>query len=288
LAKYFCQQINLELECIDIETSLTPKLASNYSIATFSRLILMDKLSEPFVWLDADLLLMPGWCDIFTIPGDSEQGETAIRACKDLPRTLELLRKRNNEAYLAAGERYFNAGVLMIYPAVWQSKTSPELWQNLVENMAEYKFSHYDQDILNFLMTKFVSLIPNQFNSIIGSDTRFGVEPYVKHFAGLPKPWKLDRSAKEFILASQGANFFRPEHRIMALPESFIELLDYWKVEDALLSHFELLNPQFYRKLLQIKESVISPLSRTQKIKHAIIMFASRKIRPNWEELSPR
>jgi lipopolysaccharide biosynthesis glycosyltransferase len=286
LAKNFCRQINIDLECIDIQTNLTPKLASNYSIATFSRLILMDQLSEPFVWLDADLLLMPGWNEIFSVQGDSEKNETAIRACKDLPRTLELLKKRNNMAYLAAGDRYFNAGVLWIDPKVWQNRTSPEIWHNLVANMEEYKFSHNDQDILNYLMKNFVSLIPNTFNTISGSGTRFGSQPYIKHFAGLPKPWKMDQSAKEFILASQGANYFRPEHRIMSLPESFIELLDYWKVEDALLAHFELLNPEFHHSLVMIKAQMTSSsLSRIQKIKHSLIMFASRKIRPNWDEV---
>jgi hypothetical protein len=96
----------------------------------------------------------------------------------------------------------------------------------------------------------------------------------------------MDQAAKEFILASQGANYFRPEHRIMSLPESFIELLDYWKVEDALLAHFESLNPEFHKKLVIIKAQMTSSLSRIQKIKHSLIMFASRKIRPNWDEVS--
>jgi lipopolysaccharide biosynthesis glycosyltransferase len=65
IARKFMDSLELSLEIVNIDTSLNPTFEHQFNLTVYSRLFLMDKLDEDFIWFDADLLLMPGWDQIF-------------------------------------------------------------------------------------------------------------------------------------------------------------------------------------------------------------------------------
>jgi lipopolysaccharide biosynthesis glycosyltransferase len=281
----FAKLLNIEVQVVDISTDLNPPMAANYSITILSRLILMDTIEQDFVWLDSDLLLLEGWTQIFDDLGSNQSPKVALYACKDLERTHSLLEKEGNAAYIRMGSNYINSGVLRIRPSRWREITDLQDWKSLITNANDYKFTHLDQDVLNYLCHDSISILSPKFNSIIGNHQEFISRPFIKHFAGSPKPWHLDRKGREFILASQGANYFRPQHRIIGLPDAYIDFILYWKVEDSMIAKIQSLDNDLAEILMKLKLRMIKSNSLSTRIKHAIIQAASMKFRPNWHEL---
>ena len=80
IAEKFMESLDLCLEIVSINTSINPTFEHHFNLTVYSRLFLMDKLDEDFTWFDADLLLMPGWDQIFAGSGEKVKKSAVISA----------------------------------------------------------------------------------------------------------------------------------------------------------------------------------------------------------------
>jgi lipopolysaccharide biosynthesis glycosyltransferase len=276
----FCQILGIPLEVRQIQSELKLDFSFEKNLVGYSRIYLMDTLSHDFVWLDADLLLLPGWTQIFYELGDDDNPKVCFRAAKDTNTTIEFLKASNsNQAYLRAKDRYFNSGVMKISPTVWQREVDEFHWQEIALRRKSLGFNYNDQDVLNFLAIGKISILDPRFNHIPGSDTGMFSQPLIKHFAGYPKPWKLSKKGKELLMATQGANYFRTQHSTTKNKDSFLEYPSYWMAESKLESFLSARDPELFQKILSVKMQNLDHVDVASRIKLMIIKFFSRRFR---------
>jgi len=280
IVEKFTESVGLSLEIVDIETSLNPTFEHQYNLTVYSRLFLMDKLDEDFIWFDADLLLMPGWDQIFIEFGNKTKNSEVIYGVLDSKLTLERLSKEKNQAYARTAGRYVNAGVIKAHTKKWKKLFKEKDWADIALNLEKYGLSLYDQDILNYLCADHIKLMPSGFNYIVGDEISFQERIYIKHYAGAPKPWKLDKAGKEFLLAVQGAKYFSPKNWITQSQDTFLHYPMYWQVEDQLLSFLQDFEVGLYKSIVVLRKSAIKKLDYFSLLKHYLIQLISRKFFP--------
>lgn len=136
------------------------------SSTTFAKFYFFENLSEPFLWLDTDIAVRPGWDEILDL-GDKMNGS--------LP-------------YMVTGdkENYFNNGVMASIGA-----TPINDWQGKV---GKHKASVEQHIFIEEMKNKSVR-ISEDFNSISlwGSNPNT-VNGKIMHYAGPIKPWHLRSS----------------------------------------------------------------------------------------------
>jgi lipopolysaccharide biosynthesis glycosyltransferase len=239
VAREYFSFLEIEGDVVDVSIGVENSEQYQWNATTYAPLALMDTLDETFMWLDADTILRPGWTQIFA-DSDLLLGDPQIVACGvgDRSETLDLMRKAGtNSAYRAAGDRYFNAGVMIVDPLRWRLAGIDREWVGLAAAQAERGFEYRDQDVLNYLLAGKVGLLSARFNHIV-AERAVGTE-LILHFAGFPKPWRLSESGQAFFVATEVANFDRPPHQISGGGRAWELFPRYWEVERAVLASLE-------------------------------------------------
>jgi lipopolysaccharide biosynthesis glycosyltransferase len=255
------------------------------SVNGYFSLLLLDRLDQDFLWLDSDLLLAPGWDSIFeAVPQNERQMKYVIAAVKDRIATTALLRKESkNSAFINNPDRYFNCGLMWLSPRVWKENMFDRKWGDVIRNDKELGLQFIDQDILNFMLSDHVTLLPNKFNYIPGDV--IDQSPLITHYAGYPKPWVLSARGKALYLMAEAINWNRPQFRPSREGKFKTEYFQYWKAEDDLLADLRLNRPDLYEETLAKKRLATREINFLEKIKYAIarvisiefINFISRK-----------
>ena len=279
IAKKFMNSLGLSLEIVSIDTSLNPSFEFHFNLTVYARLFLMDKVDEDFVWFDADLLLMPEWDQIFVESIEQDRDSTVIYGVSDSAVFLEILAKDQNQAYIKTSGRYINAGVLKIRTNKWKKLNKAADWQEMALNLKKYGLSPSlsDQDILNYLCADHITLMSPGFNYIVGNEISLQERIFIKHYAGGPKPWKLNKAGKEFLLAAQGAQVFAPQDLNTQPPNAFLHYPMYWQVEDKLSSYLEHFHTDLYQTVMELRNNTVNKLDRVSLIKHFLIKLISRR-----------
>jgi lipopolysaccharide biosynthesis glycosyltransferase len=277
IAKKYTQSLDLNLEIININTSLNPKFEHQFNLTVYSRLFLIDNLEQDFVWFDADLLLMPGWDAIFVESDNQGKSKSLIAGVLDSKLTLEKLSIDQNQAYIRTDGRYINAGVIKIWTEKWKKLHKGANWEHMANNLKSYGLSLNDQDIINYLCADRINLMSPGFNYIIGDGISIQEHIFIKHYAGFPKPWTLDRRGKEFLLAVQGAKYFTQRDWITQSADAFLHYPMYWQVEDQLLEYLQDLDSDLCLAVLEIRNRNLIKLKGISRLKHYLIQFTSRR-----------
>lgn len=199
---------------LDVNVDVGKVNRFQWNATVYARLGLLDLLDQRFLWLDGDTLLRPGWDEIFKV-SDELFDDARLVACavRDRPATLEPLRRsRTNQAYSATKGNYFNAGVIAADPGRWRAAGFASQWRDLVATQDAHGFMYPDQDVLNFILAGRVGFLPGVFNHIVSEPT-MGDEK-ILHFAGYPKPWRLDQAGRAFFVATEALNAGRPQHQV--------------------------------------------------------------------------
>lgn len=199
---------------MDVNVDVGKVKRFDWNATVYARLGLLDLLDERFLWLDSDTLLRPGWDEIFKV-SDELFDDASLVACAvmDRPATLEPLRRSGtNQAYSATKGNYFNAGVIAADPGRWRAAGFASQWRDLVATQDARGFTYLDQDVLNFILAGKVGFLSGAFNHI-ASEPTMGDEK-ILHFAGYPKPWKLDQAGRAFFVATEALNVGRPQHQV--------------------------------------------------------------------------
>ncbi|HUB69379.1 MAG TPA: glycosyltransferase [Acidimicrobiales bacterium] len=219
---------------LDVRVDIKNFERYQWNLVVYARLRLLDTLDEPFLWLDSDTLLRPGWDELFNLSDQLFDNETVV-ACAVLDRqqTLDhMSTEGTNQAYSASKGAYFNSGVFAADPLRWRSGGFAEEWLPLVAHQEAHGFTFPDQDILNFLLAGRVGLLPRAFNHIVSEPTTG--EEKVLHYAGYPKPWRLDPKGRAFFIATEALNADRPNHQVSGGGTAWHLFPLYWEQERIL------------------------------------------------------
>ena len=273
----FVKSLGFKVSFVDITTSLNPSFNHQFNITVYARLFLMDILEQDFVWFDADLILLPGWDQIFSIDIGDASNNTVLTGVLDSKISRQNFAENNNGAYVKTGGAYVNAGVLKVSVKNWQLLDKSANWKDLALNLHEYGLSHNDQDVINYLCADKISLLPQGFNYIVGDQISIKERIYVKHYAGYPKPWKLDIASKEFLLAVQGVNYFKPKYGLTQSSDAFLHYPMYWQFEEELTRYLQGLDWDLHLEVEQSRQATIKRLDWISRVKHFLLQFISRR-----------
>jgi lipopolysaccharide biosynthesis glycosyltransferase len=277
IAERFIKSLGLDLEILNITTSLNPNFDHQFNLTVYARLFLMDMLEENFIWFDADLLLMPGWDEIFIESFDRANENIVVYGVLDSKLTRERLKKNLNQAYLRSEGVYVNAGMLKILTKNWRKLQKDFDWQDMAINMENFGLSLNDQDIINYICAGFIKLMPAGFNYIVGDDISFQEKIRIKHFAGSPKPWQLDKEGKEFLLAVQGAKYFSPQDWVTQSADAFLDYPKYWQIEGELMKYLQDVDDGLGQQVAGLRGTTVKKLDRVALFKHHLIQFISKR-----------
>ncbi|CAB4859594.1 unannotated protein [freshwater metagenome] len=270
--------LSVDGEVVDLEVNVPELNDHQWNATVYARLALLDSLDEPFMWLDADTLLLPGWDDIFT-NGDRLFEDPAIIAGGVFDRGMTLARMKidgKNQAFNRCGGRYFNAGILLLRPDRWKAAHLDSLWMDLVRREKELGFQYHDQDILNYLLTDRVSFLDVGFNHII-SEPLSGSEK-ILHYAGFPKPWKLDEAGRAFFIALEVLNWDRPSHQISGGGSAWVTFPRYWDLETNVRAELAASGQEsLVAALMKLRESQLSLFSKPEQFKFGMLRRIAKK-----------
>jgi lipopolysaccharide biosynthesis glycosyltransferase len=279
MAREYFSFLKVEGNVVDVSITVEESEQYQWNVTTYAPLALMDTLDETFMWLDADTILSPGWTQIFA-DSDAHLSDSQIVACgvRDRAGTLDLMRKAGtNSAYQAAGDQYFNAGIMVVDPSRWRSAGFDREWLALAAAQTERGFAYRDQDVLNFLLAGKVGLLSARFNHIV-AETAVGTE-LIFHFAGFPKPWRLSEAGQAFFVATEVANFDRPDHQISGGGRAWEQFPRYWEVERAVMASLEEKGfSELASAFVRYRRSQLVALSWREKVKLAGIRLLSRQL----------
>ena len=288
IAKKFMQELELEFEVMELATTLNPKFTHQFNITVYSRLLLMDLLLENFLWLDADLLLLPGWTNIFDDVGDNRGEDVVITGVTDTKLTTARLASDGNAAFLRSEGRYVNCGVIKVSVDSWRNLSPAVSWQEIAENLEFHRLSLNDQDILNLLCAGKISLMKNSFNYIVGDELSFESKILIQHYAGDPKPWQLDHRGKEFLLGIQGANFFSPANWLTQSRNAFTYYPRYWEVENEMAAFLEKCNASLALSISEVRLLTEKRLDKITLLKFFLMKVVTRKFRIHFRQASEK
>ena len=263
----------IEIEIVAIKSEFQPEFSNSKKLVVYGPLFALDLVEEDFVWLDADLILLPGWTKIFSETGDNFQLDTVICASMDTPSTLQILRNSKSKSYENNKERYFNSGVMIAFPGNWKKKFQKLEWQGIALRRRELNFLFNDQDVLNMMIGKDVSLINSEFNFISGTRQSF-TDGKIIHFAGTPKPWQLSPKAKHLYLS-----YLSMRYSNLSENSSSIDFQLYWSYEKDLLNYFRRENFEIYRELNAMRENEGQKIDFLASFKHRVLLFLSKDFR---------
>ena len=270
-------EIDLEILKLDIEADL--KFEHHFNETIYSRILMMDILSNDFLWLDSDLVLMTGWNSIFQEKGDCQDDDVVIRGVLDTVLYRERLTASGNGAILRSEGRYLNSGVLLMSPTNWKKIDAPSLWLEMAQNPGNYGIAPNDQDILNFLCAGRSSVLPPKYNYIVGDEYSSTDHNLIQHFAGPPKPWKLSKTTKEFFLSVQGFNYFKPQNWNTFYADTFLYYPKYWKLELELSELLHRADTNVLKAVNELRDKNVLSMDFASRLKYLGLSFFSRKWR---------
>ena len=169
--------------------------------ATFLRFLALEALSkihDRVAYLDGDLFLSWGsWTDLFSVPpGDSAVAAVAARPIWFNNPRFRYGRKYRKALCEAMGDRYLNAGMLLIHSARYQAQ---EISQRALQFYADHPglCDQSDQSALNAVLAGSWDELSPSWNwqvSPFNYPVLAELNPRVVHFTGPIKPWN-DRNA---------------------------------------------------------------------------------------------
>jgi lipopolysaccharide biosynthesis glycosyltransferase len=277
IVERFTKSLGLDLEILDIKTSLNPTFAYQANLTNYSRLFLMDTLEEDFFWFDADLILMPGWDQIFVESSAESKKNEVICGVLDAKISRQKKAIELNQAYIRTNGWYINSGVMKIYVKNWKKLYKKVDWQEMALTRKEYGFTSNDQDIINYLCAEQIMYLSAGFNYIVGDEISFKENILIKHYAGAPKPWQLNKAEKEFLLAVQGAQYFKPQAWITQSSDAFLHYPMYWQVEEELLTYLKNFDDGLCQQVIESRGRNLTKLDTISLVKNYFIQFFTRR-----------
>lgn len=251
-----------------------------WNATVFARLLLLDQLSERFLWLDSDTLVLSGWQQVAECSEEFFATSDVIAcAVRDRDATIvRLARAGTNEAFIASHGEYVNTGVFVGDPQRWRAEAMQDRWLDVVATYKRRRLEYPDQDVLNLVLAGRIGILPRAYNHIVSESAR-GNER-VLHFAGYPKPWKLSQDAQAFFMASEALNAEHPQHQISGGGAGWQLFPLYWQVEREFSDRLAATGHEALRDaLLGIRAANVEGLGWAPSVKLRLMRLLATKMR---------
>ena len=260
-ADYFKINLKITNHILDVDVQHDNRISQ----ASFGRFFLLDTLVEPFVYADADVIFEAGWCEIFDwINGLTTERDWVLAARIESGLAQRMINEPGNEARIAAGERYFHAGLMACNPTAWQNSGFASKWRDVAKRHDSLKFRWHDQDVLNYLIAGKIVELPDGFDRAFG-ESRFAPSSILS-CDGNVKPWRVIESEIQklpFLLLSSSHKY-----SIGWLNDAIL----YWEYEGKLKADLGSRKFNEIVKLLKHRsENEISVLNKQLNIKHFLV-----------------
>jgi len=227
LVAEFCNVIGLNFSFEELRTEesifYSEEFKKNFAVlnhvpysSLIARLIMFINAKKDFIYLDVDLIMQPGWDEIFT--EYPKEKNTVLMAAKNHYR--DNLKERANPEHpqywimenSTNTDDYFNSGVMKYFYENWKSQNfTTKLLQLLkrIEN-GELKVWLSDQDVLNSISRDHVEILNQNYNVMVHSmagditNEYFSIDkhrqPRILHFVGGTKPNAFDEEFKNRVI----------------------------------------------------------------------------------------
>ena len=184
--------LEVSFDFVPITLSKGMDAYAHLSPTSYLRLLLADDISGLMLWLDSDLLCLPGWDSIYLEHSNLPNGKvlSAVRDAYISNLGSNYAGDSNNESLKKVGVDYFNSGVSLIDCDKWRALNYPQEWPKLLREIDIRGFKMGDQDIMNFLCHRQVHYLPWEYNALaVVKNHNSKLRPFISHFAGSTKPW---------------------------------------------------------------------------------------------------
>jgi lipopolysaccharide biosynthesis glycosyltransferase len=184
--------IEVPFDFVKLTLSSEMEARGHISATSYSRLLLADQISGLMLWLDSDLICLPGWDSIFLEKNNLPNGMvlSVVRDAFVSTSNIEYISSSSNESIRIMGRDYFNSGVALIDCDLWRSLSYPNLWPSVLKESNSRGFEYADQCVLNFLCQREVNFLPWKYNALAQAKWHSRESrPFILHFAAGPKPW---------------------------------------------------------------------------------------------------
>jgi lipopolysaccharide biosynthesis glycosyltransferase len=253
---------------------------NQWNATVFARLLLLDQLSERFLWLDSDTLVLNGWQEVTERSEDLFAASDVIAcAVRDCDATLaQMAEAGTNEAFIASRGNYVNSGIFVADPQRWRAEGLHDRWMDVVATQSRRGFEYVDQDVLNLVLAGRIGILPRAYNHIV-AEPAMGDER-VLHFAGYPKPWKLSPDSQAFFMASEALNAERPSHQISGGGTAWQLFPLYWQIEREFTERLTATGHEQLRDaLLAIRATNVEALEPAASVKLRLMRLLATKMR---------
>jgi lipopolysaccharide biosynthesis glycosyltransferase len=182
--------LNIDFEFRSVQLDDVPTSSHYITRTSWIRLSLMDAIAGVVLWLDADLICLPGWDKLLDFSIISEKKSLAAGVIDPLVTHPNWQRNSTNRAVIEMGNDYINTGVLQINCDLWNELEMPTMWREAAADYYDLGFQVVDQCVLNYLFKNSYALLPSMFNFLASVPQKESLkEVCVMHFAGPTKPW---------------------------------------------------------------------------------------------------
>ena len=226
---------------------------AHLSRAAFARLLMASLLPqgvEKVIYLDCDVMVCASLSGLY---GMDLKGDI-VGAAEDLG--VERLRRLGSHPWNIENGPYTNSGVLLINLAQWRKENIERQILDYLQN-PKYPLQFEDQDAINFVLAKRIKILDPRWNAqMYWLEKDYNnyppcyrqalQEPFIVHFAALPKPWQWGcgwhthmRQRRKYLKETGW-----PPEKAPALWPFFKQVVLYWWRHPACL-----LKPSFYNQL---------------------------------------
>jgi len=272
------QIIDVSFNFVEVRLSKDMEAVAHISSTSYSRLLLADKMSGLTLWLDSDLICLPGWDSIFSDLSNLPNGMvlSVVRDEMLSNQGVRFISESSNESLKIMGSDYFNTGVLLIDCDTWKALNYPQKWPKLLQEAKVRGFQYADQCVLNFLCQRQVNYLSSAYNTLASAKNHGrNSNPFILHFAGGVKPWFYAIKDPRILV---GRLFAKDVYRYLRYQSQLIEII---KTENPALGLILSKERKRIRRLF--RESRI-----IEMVKRIIRFIASRdKVQKIKKRLSP-
>jgi len=247
IIKEFTSYLRLETDIFEASVPNNVKTSSRVSIAGYGRLWLADHLSEDFVYIDTDSLVLPGWEKIFDflveLDKDSALLVAAMPALQDQSPPWPVTEDDKTQYR-------FHSSIMVINHNNWIehfSDKSNKSWQEIASMHEELQFQAHDQSVLQYAAQgKYLHLPPDFVNFATKSNQATKVVT-----SGVwKKPWTVPRH--QFFKYLSSLMMYQEYEQVFGVVQ---ELNIYLNFEDEMIIFLQKY-PELKRDIEYVKSSV--------------------------------
>lgn len=187
-----------------------------FGLEAYNRLFCQYVLPEEIdriLYLDADILINSNISTLYNMEFESN---IFYVGCKD---ESAINKNDNIRLNLSSDYPYVNSGMLLINVKGLRNKYTIAEIIDYVKEKKEILL-YPDQDILNLLYKDEIKVISNSYNYILKDiDFYKDEQPYIIHYAGQEKPWKIEGGKYKFY-------YLKPYYKNLIKQKKIIKLIE--------------------------------------------------------------